>query len=69
MKAVLQRVTSAGVAIDGGPRQGIGPGLVVLFLSLIHISSFAISFSFWSAASNPCRNDSTNRRTSARFRS
>ena len=31
MKAVLQRVTSAGVAIDGGPRQGIGPGLVVLF--------------------------------------
>ena len=30
MRAVIQRVTSAGVTVNGGPARTIGPGLVIL---------------------------------------
>ena len=35
MRAVIQRVTSASVTIDGAVRSAIGPGLLVL-LGVVH---------------------------------
>ena len=38
MRAVIQAVSSASVRVNGGEPRPIGPGLVILLLSLIHIS-------------------------------
>ena len=38
MRAIIQRVTRASVTVNGGEPRKIGPGLVILLLSLIHIS-------------------------------